>query len=38
MGRKESKINLLDISACDFVFLDKNKENTKTKCINVGTK
>ena len=30
-----AKINLLDISACDFVFLDKNKENTKTKCINV---
>ena len=33
-----AKINLLDISACDFVFLYKNKENTKTKCINVGTK
>ena len=33
-----AKINLLDISAWDFVFLDKNKENTKTKCINVGTK
>ena len=33
-----AKINLLDISAWDFVFIDKNKENTKTKCISVGTK